>query len=386
MKWRFDAIRLRARPTNVARLRATMQDTPVSTPGSASTSRRQPARRPAAFVITCWAFCSAVWGAQASTAAAQPVGDDSARSVARQLGAQGVDAYRANDFASAEAKLDRAFHLFPTPTLGLWSARARVQLGDWVEAAERFLDATRTSDAVGDSTAQKQAQRDAANEREALLPRIPNLTVTIEHAKSSEVTILLDGSAVPVGLISMPRPTNPGAHRLVATRGSERYETAVELGEREQKTVLFTFRQAQSKAAVVPLAPVVGTEHLPPTAAPSADPSPATAASSSTRSVLMPVAIVAMSVGVVGLATSGITALVANGKLDDCPNHQCTTSDAKQSYDTLKTVSTVSLFVGAGLAVGGLVTWLMLPSAQEHASGGLSWSVAPTSVALRGAF
>ena len=58
--------------------------------------------------------------------------------LARDLGTQGIEAYQANDFTGADAKLDRAYRLFAAPTLGLWSARARLQLGRWVEAAEGF--------------------------------------------------------------------------------------------------------------------------------------------------------------------------------------------------------------------------------------------------------
>src|SRR5215467_3274187 len=75
--------------------------------------------------------------------------DDASRAMARQLGEEGLEAYQASDYLLAERKLDRAYRLFATPTLGLWSARARIKAGHWVEAAERFRDAARASAEVG---------------------------------------------------------------------------------------------------------------------------------------------------------------------------------------------------------------------------------------------
>jgi len=65
---------------------------------------------------------------------AQAEPDDSTRAAARSLGTQGIEAYWANDFDTANTKLDRAYRLYATATLGLWSARSRMQLGLWVEA------------------------------------------------------------------------------------------------------------------------------------------------------------------------------------------------------------------------------------------------------------
>src|SRR5262245_32434465 len=82
-------------------------------------------------------FCTSVTQAQA------PASDDAARAIARELGAEGIEAYQANQFTTADEKLERAYRLFAAPTLGLWSARALVKLGRWVEAAKRYREATR---------------------------------------------------------------------------------------------------------------------------------------------------------------------------------------------------------------------------------------------------
>src|ERR1700712_1941457 len=87
-----------------------------------------------------------------TVARAQGGADDSTRAAARALGTQGIEAYWANDLQTANPKLDRAFRLYATSTLGLWSARARVQLGQLVAGAERYREALRAA-SLGDAEA-----------------------------------------------------------------------------------------------------------------------------------------------------------------------------------------------------------------------------------------
>jgi hypothetical protein len=82
----------------------------------------------------------AVAGLPTVRCAAESTPDDATRAAARQLGEQGIEAYRAEDYKAAEQTLDRAYQLFAVPTLGLWSARVRARLGHLVEAAERYRD------------------------------------------------------------------------------------------------------------------------------------------------------------------------------------------------------------------------------------------------------
>ena len=62
---------------------------------------------------------------------------------ARQLGKEGVEAYRANDFATALDRLTRAHSIVGLTTTGLWRARTLVHLGRLVEASEQYLEVTR---------------------------------------------------------------------------------------------------------------------------------------------------------------------------------------------------------------------------------------------------
>jgi len=343
------------------------------------------------FMIALSALCNA-------RTLAQSTGDDASRAAARELGEQGIQAYWAKDFASADEKLDRAYRLFATPTLGLWSARAHAQLAHWVEAAERYREAVRTSGAVGDSAAQKQAQLDATEELNELLPRIPSVTIQLEGAEPSEVEIILDGIAVPNAMVGTARPTNPGVHQLAAVRGSEHHELRIQLVEKDHKSARFAFRKPVVPVVVVVVPPVAASS--PPVkiaAEPGEAPGPLSAASpgardevaksSSTHDVLLPVSVVAMSLGGGGLIASGVTAVVAANKHSaDCPKHACQSTESLHAYQSLKTASAVSFYLGAAFAVGGFVTWLVAPTTSPVHERGVAWAFGLSGVAVDGVF
>ena len=329
--------------------------------------------------------------ALSSAASAQAAGDDATRAVARELGAEGIEAYQANDYAGAEDKLDRAYRLFSTPTLGLWSARAHLKQGHWVEAAERYRDAMRASPAVGDKASQKQAQLDADQELATLLARMPSLTVRVEGAEPSETIVTLDGVPLHRDLIGLARPTNPGVHTLVAKWGSQRVEQSVPLAENERKNVPLTFLAAERTFAHAQPAPVSS-----PGAAPTStrEPNELTPVQpEAPSSALEPVAIVALSLGAASLVTWGVSAKVADDKLDKCPEvngtHWCATESDAGPYRTAKAIATVSMYAGVALSLGGLAAWL-LSTSEDEASGDahttLRWGVGPDGISVAGAF
>jgi hypothetical protein len=325
---------------------------------------------------TCSAFSRALVLLLLMAAAPVRAQDDSTRAAARALGTQGIEAYWANDFDTANTKLDRAFRLYATATLGLWSARARAQLGQLVGAAERYREALRAT--LGESDAQQKAQDEARSELDALQPRIPSLTIRVSGVRSNDqsVTVMLDDTEIPSALFDEKRPTDPGHHLVVATRGSERQQIEVQLREREARQLEIQFR-AQPEPAGLALAP-------PPQPVAAAAPPPPVAAAREQVSPLAPIGVISMAFGGAGLVTAGVTALIANSKRADCPEDVCT-PEIKESYDAFRTVSTVAFYAGAGLAVGGLVMWLVAPNAREDAAA-VSWHVGPGGVALTGAF
>jgi hypothetical protein len=325
-----------------------------------------------------------------SAAAASHAQDDATRATARQLGVEGIDAYHANDFATAERKLDRAYQLIATPTLGLWSARARLKAGHWVEAAERLRETVRGSPDVGDVSAQRQALQDAALELETLLPRLPVLTIELDHAQAAEVLLKLDGSMVPSSMVGLARPTNPGSHQLVATRGAARTQTDFQLVEGERRTLQLQLAQIDAPA-VVEARPT--PSEAAGTSAPvknSAREAAAVSAGDNSVPLLKPVAIVALSLGGVGLATSAVTALTSTSKTDNCTDAgsvwHCNTKDQASAYNSVRTISTVTFYLGAAFAVGGFTAWLLASSSRSEPANDLTWSAGPGNVSLRGHF
>lgn len=315
---------------------------------------------------------------------AQAGPDASTRAAARELAEAGIDAYLADNFTLAEEKLERAYALFPTPTLCLWSARTQVKLGRLVEAAERYRETLLATDNVGNSSVQKNAKSEAAQELEALKARIPAITINVEGADLNAVHVTLDGAKVPKALLGTRRPTNPGKHVVVATLGRDSIESKVDLAEREDKPVRISFKPEMQ--AVVPAAEPMAQ----PVAAPAA-PSPQTTAAALPASpeddsqrlkLLKPMAWVGFGVGGVGLLTSGVFALIADGKSDGCPDGNCKSREAESAYMTPRTVSMVAFYGGAAFAVGGLVAWLLAPddAAQTRVA------IGPGGVSLSGSF
>lgn len=338
---------------------------------------------------------------------AQLAADDATRAAARQLGADGIDAYQANDFVEASRKLERAYHLYAVPTLALWSARARMRLGRWVEAAERYRETARLPGDVGNSAAQRKAKEDAAEELRALVPRIPNLIIDVRDSNPTDVQLSFDGSAYPTWLIGVARPTNPGTHTLVAVQGSSRVELSVHLVEGENQTVPVSFH-APSDAAVgtgqsVPT--LAGGDGAPEQSGEAASrlrsdaataqltaPNPAEPYRDDTRlvDVWKVAGVTALSLGAAGLASWGVSALVADAALDDCPVtdgvHWCQSETDASPYRTAKTVSAISFWAGTALTLGGLSLLLFGHPRGERQANAAGWEVGPTSVAYRRTF
>jgi hypothetical protein len=326
----------------------------------------------AAFVWLC--LC-----APRNQAAAQPV-EEAQRAQARDLGSAGIDDFEAGRHPEAAQKLDQAYTLFPVPTLGLWSARARVQVGRWLQAAERYKETIALSSTQGDSATQNEAKQEAKAELEHLLPRIPSFVLQLQHAHAAELQVLLDGVAI-VARVSEPTPVDPGPHQLVATRGPERIEAKFSVAEGQRRNVRLEFQTRQE--------PTVPT----PAAVPSLLASTDADTGSRSTGTLRALGISGVIVGAVGLATAGIAALVANHNIAACPTivngvHTCPNQWQLDNYLAAKTVTTVAFWAGAGTAVVGAVTWIAgsANSDEPEPEPKITWSVGPTSAAIKAAF
>lgn len=307
--------------------------------------------------------------------------DDAAtRQAARKLAEDGVAALQNGDATTAVQKLEKAHQMLKVPSVALWSARALIQRGQLVEAAERLRDAQRLPSS-GDAAVQEQAKRDAERELSELTPRIPSLVISVTNGEPRAVSVTLDGALVPAALLGEDRPVNPGAHHIEATRDAERTSVDISLAEAERKEAKLTFG--------VPDAPASAAARVP------HEDAPARTRASNDHTL----AYVALGVGGAGLVLGGVAGALALGKkssLDDdpaCKNGQCThaVEDEVSSLRTFRTVSTIGFVAGGVFAATGVVLLVVGSSASSPAQGAyrapsLALQLAPASVRVSGSF
>jgi hypothetical protein len=337
----------------------------------------------------------------AGTARSQNEVDSATRQAARTLGQAGVQAFQAGDYSAASTKLEKSYQMFPAPSVGLWSARSLVKQGKLVEGSERYQQTLRLTVSGIDASVQKQSQVDAANELKALGGRIPSIIVQLDGAEPSQVVVSIDGARVPPELVGEKRPTDPGSHKVEGLRGQDHVELAIDLREGEAKSAVLRFSPVEAPPASVGAPPAPGP--VPPPSPPPAgwqqpgqpasypvppQTSPETPAAhhGSTRTL----AFVSLGVGGVALIATGVTGLLALGKKSDldndknCQNFHCLPSESSMvdSYNSLRTISTVSFVLGVALGATGAI--LLATSGPSEPR--VSLRVGPASAAVQGSF
>jgi hypothetical protein len=333
-------------------------------------------------------LCALVW---APAPAFAQESDASARAAARKLGSAGIEAYNAADYPSAADKLDKAYKILKAPSLGLWSARAFVKLGRLLEASERYLEVTRLSTVEGDQRIQEQAKVDARKEYDALTPRISGLVVKLEGATASQVSLSVDGKPLKSELVGESTPMDPGAHKVLGVRGSERVEVSVTLSEGKEGVALLRF---DPNVQPTPAAPVAAAGAAPSTSPTPTEPASAAAvdqqqSTSQAKSSPLPVlGWISIGFGGAAIVTGGITGAMAIEKKADLAatgecDHGCRDSGRYQNFQTLRTVSTISFAAGGVLVATGIILLIVAPSKESST---VSLDVGPGHAALSGTF
>jgi hypothetical protein len=294
---------------------------------------------------------------------------ESDRAAARELGREGIELYKAGDYATALDRLTRAHTIVDLSTTGLWRARCLVALGQLVEASEQYLAVTRmtlSADAPGIHVA---ALEEASRERDALLPQVPSVRLRSAGPFPADAVITIDDQPVPAALIGAKRPVDPGTHVVRVTRG-DRSETSS-----------FSIEPGASieLALTIPSTPATDVmQSTRPTAPPDDEDSGAV--------VIAGWATVALGGAVfIGGVVTGLLALDTQSDLDGgCVNSQCPPDlhDEVDEFETLRTLSLVGIIAGGAIAIGGVT--MLAVSAPGQAE--VSLRVTPLGLALGGRF
>lgn len=314
---------------------------------------------------------------------AGPVGDESeldshTRTAARSLAAQGTAAFEAQRYAEALDLFERAAALVEVPTITLMQARTLVQLGRWVEAADRYASIQRWKEANSAAATANptfaQAVDSAQQELGPLMARMPKLNVKIVQIRSEAVEVYVAGRRLPPALVGVDVPVDPGQHEIEVRRaGQEAIVRHVTLSEGRRQEVMISLD-------VKPAAPVV-VPTVKPVAPPPAPPKSERSSSSDTLGfVLLGTGAAGTVVGVI----TGITALGQKSELDEVCSPGCPPSeeDTLDAYRLNRTLSYVGFAVGiAGLSTGGYV---LLSGTTEEPD--LALGVTPGGAKLWGTF
>jgi len=290
-----------------------------------------------------------------------PADDPALRGSARKLGEDGNRLFDEGKWEEALKKYEQAASIIQVPTLPLKSARCLVKLGRLVEAAERYLVASRMPVAADAVQVVKDAPGQAEAERALLLPRIPSLVIKLTGAKAD---VSVDGKAVPAALIGEKWLVDPGKHQVEAKRGAKVENREV------------TVTEGQSVPVTIDIQAPPGED---PNAVPGEKGGPG---------ALTWVGLTGIIAGAVGLGIgigTGVAAVDKKAQLEiDCGTQlQCLPPfhDAADNYNTLRVATTAALVVGGVLATAGIV--LVAVDPKKKAAPATALQIGPGSLSFR---
>jgi hypothetical protein len=303
---------------------------------------------------------------------------DTARDQAIALADEGSKRLEEKNYAAAIEKFDAAFALVPVPVFALQAATALEMSGRLVDALARYRAAYEMTPDPSWSPIQRDAQATARQRHQRLAARTPRLIVALSGTRTDRVE--LDGKATNPEALAAGLLVDPGEHRVVAHVGSKAIEQRVALAEGQTRRIELIV-PAEENLAPSPsgASPVARRDSNVPTPE-------STAPSSRTLGW------VALGVGAAGVVVGGVTGVIALGKKADledrCPERSCPQQawEDNDSYDRLRTISTIGFVVGAvGIGTGGVLLWTT-PSPSSSRTARLALRATPGRVTIAGEF
>jgi len=166
--------------------------------------------------------------------------------LARSLFEEGLQAADAQEWDRAADRFERAYSLKPTPGIAYNWACALAELGRLVEAGERLR-------VIRNDPATPEALRaESELKLSSVAPRIAAVVVHVD-ARSEDVTVLLDGQALPRAAWGAGSPSDPGSHTLSLMRGEQALISqtlALSEGERREVTLVEPAMGAPASSAL----------------------------------------------------------------------------------------------------------------------------------------
>jgi hypothetical protein len=216
------------------------------------------------------------------------------KGAARAAYLEGVELQDKGKPAEALARFEAAQKVFDAPTHLLRIGECQELTGRLVEASETYETLIRKTLPPGSPEPFVQAQEQGKTKLEKLRPRIPTMRVTVkpEPQALANLQITLNDRQLPVELVGIARPVNPGSYQLSAAASGWRTAApvTVDVQEKEQKSIELVLQQSAGGAVAVAPPPPYGAPAAPVAAAPppyaQPKPRPAAAGPSSTGLLL----------------------------------------------------------------------------------------------------
>ena len=282
---------------------------------------------------------------------AQPA-DVTTRAAARELATLGAEAFERKEYAVALEHLSRANKLHPAPSISVLEARALEHLGRLIEALDRYEETLRIPLVEDAPEAYRVAVRDAAAESDLLRQRIPHLSVQVRKGgvTPKDTSVLLDGKVLPVALLDVDFPADPGDHTVVVhAPDCDPVTRKVHLSERERVVLEITLEGDR------PQPPAAAQERETIVAAPPP----------SSRPIWGWAAVGGGAASLLVSAITGKAALDKKSHLDSVCHPGCPPGSAEDigAFRTYRTASYIA--GGATVALAGIGGYLLLGRSSE---------------------
>jgi hypothetical protein len=299
---------------------------------------------------------------------------------ARDLFAAAQKEEDAQQWDKALEKLRRVASIKMTPGVKSHIAACEEKLGQLVLALADYTAAAELAKQQNNA----EVLAAIAEPMKSLKARVPMLTIVAP----AEATVMLDEKRIAPGVIGVPMPIDPGAHRVDAKlAGKPPYGATIRIVEKDSLRLDVKFEDAPKTDANPPPPPPpdATTNNTPPPPPPPDGSAPPPDAAPKKSGSLVPAIVTAG--GAVGLLALGIGAFVAaDGAQGDLKN-LCAAStmcpdDKKGEVHAWDTVALLSWIGAAGLA--GVSIYFFATSGKSKSQ--TAFVIGPSSAAIRGTF